>query len=42
VDLPLRLLFERPTVAALAREIDAAVRAGVGVEAPPLVPVPRD
>ncbi|HEV2843814.1 MAG TPA: condensation domain-containing protein, partial [Thermoanaerobaculia bacterium] len=41
IDLPLRLLFERPTVAELAAEIDAAVRAGSGLEAPPLVPQPR-
>ncbi|MFL6262992.1 MAG: amino acid adenylation domain-containing protein, partial [Thermoanaerobaculia bacterium] len=42
VELPLRLLFERPTVAALAQEVDAAARAGAGLEAPPIVPAPRE
>jgi amino acid adenylation domain-containing protein len=41
VELPLRLLFERPTIAALAEEVEAALRAGSGPAAPPLVPLPR-
>ena len=41
VDLPLRLLFERPTVEALAAAIEAARDAGSRPEAPPLVPVAR-
>ncbi|HSF43598.1 MAG TPA: amino acid adenylation domain-containing protein, partial [Thermoanaerobaculia bacterium] len=41
-ELPLRALFESPTVAALAERVDAAVREGEAVSAPPLVAVPRD
>ena len=41
VELPLRVLFETPTVAALARAVEGARRAGRSMEAPPLVPVPR-
>ncbi len=42
VTLPLRALFERPTVAGLAEEIETALRGGSGPEPPPLVPMPRD
>jgi amino acid adenylation domain-containing protein len=42
VELPLRALFEAPTVAALARRVEEAIRAGTGPQAPPLLPVPRD
>ncbi len=40
VEMPLRRLFEAPTVAGLAESIDA--RRGAGLEAPPIVPVPRN
>ncbi|WP_394836402.1 amino acid adenylation domain-containing protein [Pendulispora rubella] len=41
VELPLRSLFDHPTVAELARDIDARRTADL-VKAPPLVSVPRD
>ncbi len=42
VELPLRALFEAPTVAGLAARVEAARAAGVEAQAPPLVPLPRD
>jgi amino acid adenylation domain-containing protein/FkbH-like protein len=42
VDVPLRALFASPTVAGLAQSVEAAMRAGVYPEAPPIVPVGRD
>ncbi|HYG61538.1 MAG TPA: condensation domain-containing protein, partial [Thermoanaerobaculia bacterium] len=41
VDVPLRSLFEHPTVAALAERIDAALRGGPGFAAPPMERSPR-
>jgi len=42
VELPLRCLFESPTIAELAESIEATMKAGQGLKAPPIVPVPRD
>ncbi|HEX2252509.1 MAG TPA: amino acid adenylation domain-containing protein, partial [Thermoanaerobaculia bacterium] len=41
VELPLAAIFERPTVAGLARVVEHELAAGRRAEAPPLVPVPR-
>ena len=42
VELPVRAVFEHPTLAALAAEVDRLRRADEGVEAPPIRPAPRD
>jgi amino acid adenylation domain-containing protein len=46
VEIPLRLLFEKPTVAALAAEVEREVQAHAGLAAaplrPPLLPAPRE
>src|SRR5436305_7584135 len=42
VELPLRRLFESPTVAGLAEAIEIARLTGKASQAPPLRPVPRE
>ncbi len=42
VELPVRSLFETPTVRDVAAHIEAALRDRTGKQAPPIVPVPRD
>ncbi|PYP83917.1 MAG: non-ribosomal peptide synthetase [Blastocatellia bacterium AA13] len=42
MDISLRELFQEPTVAGFARRIELALRAGAGIEAPPVRPVGRD
>jgi amino acid adenylation domain-containing protein len=42
VELPLRRLFETPTVAEVAQSIETELRGVGGRQAPPIVPVPRD
>src|SRR5205085_2432796 len=42
IELPLGGFFELPTVAGLSERVDAAMRAGEGLLAPPIVPVARN
>ncbi len=42
VEVPLRTLFEAPTVAKLGERVDALLREGSAVRLPPLRPAPRD
>jgi amino acid adenylation domain-containing protein len=41
-EVRVRALFEKPTVAALAKEIEGLIRHGSAPELPPIVPVPRN
>ena len=41
VELPLRCLFESPAIAQLAESIETIMKVGQGLNAPPIVPVPR-
>ncbi|MGH2415317.1 MAG: condensation domain-containing protein, partial [Microcystaceae cyanobacterium] len=42
VDIPLRCLFESPTIAGCAKSIEKMMKTGQGLEEPPIQPVPRD
>jgi amino acid adenylation domain-containing protein len=42
VEVPLRELFDMPTVAGLARRLEEVLRAGSGLSSPPLQPADRD
>ncbi len=42
VEIPLRHLFETPTIAGLAGAIDAATRAGESLQFPPIKSIPRE
>ncbi|HYX25661.1 MAG TPA: amino acid adenylation domain-containing protein, partial [Thermoanaerobaculia bacterium] len=42
VELPLRVVFQQPTIASLARGIEQALESPVAGPLPPILPVPRD
>ncbi len=41
IDLPLQIIFEKPTVAELAEAIDSRIKGDQGLEAPPILPASR-
>ncbi|MFO0762663.1 MAG: non-ribosomal peptide synthase/polyketide synthase, partial [Byssovorax sp.] len=41
-NIPLRAIFEAPTIAGLAEQVELARREGEGLEAPPITVAPRD
>lgn len=41
IELSLRSLFESPTIAGLAKHMEKATKAGLGLNAPPITPVPQ-
>ncbi|GAB1539814.1 hypothetical protein NUACC21_24810 [Scytonema sp. NUACC21] len=41
IELPLQSLFEQPTIAGLAKEIEKATHAGLGLEVPPIKRIER-
>jgi amino acid adenylation domain-containing protein len=41
IELPLRCLFEKPTIAGLAKEIETANKAGLGIETTKIEPIER-
>ncbi len=42
VEVPLRIIFETPTVAGLSESVEKAKETSTGVDIPPLRPIPRD
>jgi amino acid adenylation domain-containing protein len=41
IEMPLRCLFELPSIAELSTTVDLLIREGGGLEAPPITPAPR-
>ncbi len=42
IKVPLRVVFDRPTIAGMAEVVESDLRGGRTLELPPLLPVPRD